>query len=100
FATVGIRPPALSSAEFQGGIDPTDEPGDALARAGRVERYLIVECPVAAHRERARAAPRGTELHEPRGDSRLLLGARNPLPDRGGIRGRRRKKDSGQAQNN
>src|SRR5205809_973445 len=54
----------------------------------RVERYLNVELPVAAHRERARAAPRGTELHEPRGDSRLLLEARNPLPDHGGVRGR------------
>src|SRR6266849_63631 len=54
----------------------------------RVERYLNVELPVAAHRERARAAPRGTELYESRGDSRLLLEARNPLPDHGGIRGR------------
>src|SRR6185503_4214245 len=32
-------------------------------RAGRVGGYLNVELPVAAHPERARAAPRGTELH-------------------------------------
>src|SRR2546429_6498956 len=39
-----------------------------------------------SHREPASATPQRTELHEPRGDSRLLLEARNPLPDHGGVR--------------
>src|SRR5437763_4310576 len=79
---------AMSTASREGGALIVGLDDDEQARAGCVERYLNVELPVAAHRERARAAPRGTELHEPRGDSRLLLGARNPLPDHGGVRGR------------
>jgi len=51
---------ALSSAEFQSGIDLTDVTRGKESRAARtrrVGRYLNVELPVAPRRERARAAP-------------------------------------------
>src|SRR6185436_6352934 len=52
------------------------------AEIRRVKGLVHVEPPVAAHQERANTAPCRTELYEPRGDSRLLRGARDPVQDR------------------